>query len=161
MTLMWNWPRKGNRHADIHLPRGEGKAVPYLLPVIEPSPVYLLAFVHSRIKERSSHSYIRCEQRFFPVDWTFHKDPDKIGKANCFFPFWIWVGKGSGTGKMNNRTKQAIKPTSQKLQALGQDRRVKRLASYLIPSDLRCLSLISAFLLWLAGFSYRACFQSR
>ena len=76
----------------------------YFLPVIESST------------ESSSHSVIRLEHGFFPIDWIFHRDqeqgPGQIGNGNYSFRFGIWVGKGSGTSNMNNRTKQAIKPTN-------------------------------------------------
>lgn len=76
----------------------------YFLPVIESST------------ESSSHSVIRLEHGFFPIDWIFHRDqeqgPGQTGNGNYSFRFGIWVGKGSGTSNMNNRTKQAIKPTN-------------------------------------------------
>jgi hypothetical protein len=65
----------------------------------------------------SSHSVIRLEHGFFPIDWTFHRDqeqgPGRIGNGNYSFRFGIGVGKGSGTSNMNNRTKllsQLTKP---------------------------------------------------
>lgn len=93
----------------FHVGKHKRKAVPYLVTSISPPVIELST-------ESSSHSVIRLEHGFFPIDWTFHRDqeqgPGRIGKGNYSFRFGIWVGKGSGTSNMNNRTKQAIKPTN-------------------------------------------------